>query len=205
LVTRSEKAAQTRAALKKAARELFAERGFVATKITDITAAAGRATGSFYDHFVDKDALLRDLAADMEQQADEDMAVSEHAKDHDLTDRAELRRHVAVTWGVFSDHLPVIVALFQSSVARGPNDGQAWRDLLRDTEVLAQHLEYLAERGHTLPGDPRLVAAAMGGMFSMLGYSLLTAGQSRDSYHSDQVIDTLTDLLLFGLSGPRAT
>lgn len=54
-------------------------------------------------------------------------------------------------------------------------------------------------RGHRLPGEATLVAAAMGATFGMLGYSLLTAPERQYSF--DQVVDTLTDLLLHGLNG----
>ncbi|MER7008053.1 TetR/AcrR family transcriptional regulator [Dactylosporangium sp. NPDC000555] len=196
---RKAKAAQTRAALLDAARGLFGERGYLNTKVTDITAAAGRATGSFYEHFADKEELLRALLADLEDAADRHLAGREHPKDHDLTDRAQLRDHLGVGWTVMREHRAVQVALFQSMVADDPGSGRAWRDLTEQTEVLREHLERLRDRGHALPGDPELVAAAMGAMLAMLSYALPPGAGLGD----DRVIDTVTDLLLSGLAGAK--
>jgi hypothetical protein len=93
--------------------------------------------------------------------------------------------------------------------------------------MFREHLEYLQGRGHPLPGDPTLIAAAMGGMLSMLAYALLPLGplhpdpehpdpehpepdrpqtsRTRPSYSERDVIDSVTRLLLYGLAGPPAS
>lgn len=53
---------RTRSALLDAAVEVVAEKGVEAAKISDITTAAGLANGTFYNHFNDKDEILREAA-----------------------------------------------------------------------------------------------------------------------------------------------
>src|SRR5580700_1223780 len=195
---RQERSASTLAALKEAAKQQFVERGYLNTKITDITLAAGRATGSFYEHFGSKEELLRSLEADMYQQAGDRLA-GQHPADHDLTDAAQLRAHVTATWETMRDNLPVIVALHESAITGGNGPGHAWQNLAEGTRVLREHLEFLRDRGDRLPGDPELIAAAMGAMLSGLGYALLRAGGA--GYSDQQVIDALSALLLAGLRG----
>jgi AcrR family transcriptional regulator len=200
---RKVRAAETEAALKQAARRLFAERGYLNTKITDITAAAGRATGSFYQHFDSKEDLLQALLGDMRDQAGAAFAAEEAGPPHDLTDPGQLREHLAVAWGVMRDNRPVMNALLESALTAGPASGALWDRLAADTEMFREHLDYLRSTGCALPGDPALVAAAMGGMLAMLAYALLPAGPAGPGYSDDEVIDTLSGLLLYGLAGAR--
>ena len=222
---RKAKAAETEDALKAAALREFAERGYLNTKITDITAAADRATGSFYQHFASKEDLLQALLADMHAQAGSAFDDGGHPQ-HDLTDPDQLREHLAAAWGVMRDYRPVMTALFESAMAAGPASGALWKRLADDTSMLRDHLEYLQARGDALPGDPTLVAAAIGGMLSMLAYALLpadpdgtalsggtavphgatgagdTAVPGGTGYSDTQVLSTLTNLLLHGLAAP---
>src|SRR6201999_3137523 len=81
-----------------------------------------------------------------------------------------------------------------------------WQRLPADTSVLRDHLQYLADAGRALPGDPVLIAAAMGVMLSMLAYALPPAGPgtSGPGYQDREILDTLTRLLRDGLAGPDA-
>jgi AcrR family transcriptional regulator len=58
MATQSERRQATQAAIIKAARRLFGERGFAATTIDDVAAAAHVAKGAVYHHFATKEALF---------------------------------------------------------------------------------------------------------------------------------------------------
>jgi AcrR family transcriptional regulator len=60
-VPTQERAVRTRAALVEAAQHEFSRHGYAATTARSIAKAANVSTGSFYQYFVDKDAVLREL------------------------------------------------------------------------------------------------------------------------------------------------
>lgn len=62
--TQKERNAETRRRLLSAAREVFAEKGYPQTSVADIVQRAGRAHGSFYLHFANKEAVLQALLED---------------------------------------------------------------------------------------------------------------------------------------------
>src|ERR1700749_396694 len=58
MVTQAERRQTTQAAILKSAKRLFGERGFAATTIDDVAAAARVAKGAVYHHFATKEALF---------------------------------------------------------------------------------------------------------------------------------------------------
>jgi AcrR family transcriptional regulator len=180
---RRARAAQTREALKAAARRVFARQGYLNTKIIDITREAGRAAGSFYNHFASKEELVEALIADVYPTGP---AAS-----------AELRAHVATTWYLYRDHLPEISALRQAALVH-EELGRRVRQLRRDrVRVVEEHL-----RGYRyeLPGDPAVVASALVGLLDECCTAWLVAPPGQRP-PDDEAIDTLTRFIRYGL-GP---
>jgi AcrR family transcriptional regulator len=85
--------AERKQQLLDAAARLFAEQGYAATRVVDIVDAAGVAKGLFYWYFENKEALFRELAAEI---------------------RRRLRRQQAAA---MDDGAPALVRLLQGTVA----------------------------------------------------------------------------------------
>src|SRR5881296_2843608 len=66
-VTKAAQAAATRAALMRAARELFAERGYAATSREDIVERSGLTRGAFHYHFPRKEDLFLAVLEEVER------------------------------------------------------------------------------------------------------------------------------------------
>ncbi|MBE1496084.1 AcrR family transcriptional regulator [Amycolatopsis lexingtonensis] len=182
--TRDEHASRTRADLLAAAKRLFAERGYPDTKITDIATAAGRAAGTFYTHFRDKEHLLAVLRSELAGTAAPDPAGDD-----------PIREHVTACWTALRTHRPIAIALLQSATAAAPASGRLRDELTTWTAPLRKHLENRRDRGEPLPGDPELLAAAIGVMLAGLNHALPTL--------DDRVPDAVTNLVLHGLAGPE--
>ncbi|WP_174997452.1 TetR/AcrR family transcriptional regulator [Burkholderia lata] len=80
---------ETRERLLKAARTIFAERGYAATSIESIAVAAGYTRGAFYSNFRDKTVVLLELLKrDYEHVEHELMRIVEARNDREMTERA---------------------------------------------------------------------------------------------------------------------
>ncbi|MFI5712288.1 TetR/AcrR family transcriptional regulator [Kribbella sp. NPDC051620] len=195
--TRKEQAAGTEAALKQAAREVFAERGYLNTKITDITAAAGRATGSFYNHFAGKEELLEALLVDMLAAVD-DAVLSDRTHDEDFSKISSIRWHVTSFWTFYKAHLPEMIAIKHASMA-DPELGRRLQRIMSDDDAhMIRHLSHL-------PGpqpDPLLQISAINSLLEGFAYTWLVVNPpTGHTIPDDEAITLLTNLLHHGLAG----
>lgn len=193
---RKARAAETETALKAAARKVFAERGYLNTKITDITAAAGRAAGSFYNHFTSKEELLQALLSDLLESAD-DTVQADPEHDPDFTARSAIRYHVAAYFAFFRANRTVMIALQQAAMV-DPNFAATLAGLTApDVGHLAEHLEYVRRAGHTLPGEPRPVAQAICALLSGFAHTHLVDGTT--GLTDVEAVELVTDLIHRGV------
>lgn len=199
---RKAQAARTEAALKEAARTVFARKGFLNAKVSDIATEAGRASGSFYNHFPSKESVLESLVTDWINDAGREL--TGHGNTHDLSDPEHLRWHVAVVWNTYKAHRPEIRALQEAAIV---NDAFARRLAtlhFEETQVLREHLAEMRGSGCLLPGEIDLVASAMMGMLNEFCRTwVLAEGEPVGRPLSDdEAINTLTSFILHGITGP---
>ena len=200
---RKARAAETEAALKEAAKRVFARTGYAKAKITDITAEAGRAAGSFYSHFASKEELLEALLLDMLAEGDVRVEESDHSPD--FSDPAAVRWHVAVYLRFASENRAVVTALHQAAMV-DERFAERLRLLLEPNVLdIAEHLRHVREAGGRLPGEPVVVASAMIALMSEFVRTwLLGDGGERllgRQLGEEEVVDTLTGLIVNGISG----
>jgi AcrR family transcriptional regulator len=202
-VKRVEQAAGTEAALKDAARRVFAEKGYLNTKITDITTEAGRAAGSFYNHFTSKEDLLKGLLSDLLAESDRDVIAADAQHSGDFTDRAAVRWHIAAYWRFYARHTVELTALRQAALVNAEFGSQMQALMNQDISHIRDHLDPITEAGHTLPGRPDVVLAMFAGLLDGFGSHWQMAGGRFGDRHVDEeeAIDALTDFVYRALNG----
>jgi AcrR family transcriptional regulator len=163
---------ETRERILQAARQVFAERGFVEATIEDIVALCEVSRGTFYYYFKNKGDVFEALVR---------MAVGEllgHARtrsaSEDLFERIEAgnRRYLEI-WAA---HRDIFRNLFQVATIE-PRFAKLQQEV-RDPFVsrICRNLERGLEEGETRNLDPAIVGWALGGMLDWAAYNWLGLG-----------------------------
>jgi AcrR family transcriptional regulator len=200
--TRKAKAAATEAALKAAALRVFERNGYINAKVTDITTEADRSVGLFYSHFPHKEALLEALLADVIDEMGEELTT--HTAVHDLTKREHLRWHVDVVWNMYKKHRPLLIALQEAAMTSAAFAKRLQAIRYEETALLRDHLDEMQASGVVLAGRSAVLASAIVALINQFcNVWLLEGGEPvTPGLTDDEAVTTVTDLLLYGLTGP---
>jgi AcrR family transcriptional regulator len=137
-----------------AAARLFAERGYAETRILDICREAGVAKGLFYWYFETKEAVFRDLAADLRHRLRREQA---RAMDPQADPLVRLRQGSEASVRFMAAHAQSFSLVAVENVDRVFVD-----DIRRATEVHADDSQRLVQAGIDAglirDEDPRLLA-----------------------------------------------
>ena len=155
---RSEMMEETRAKLIASARKAFAEQGFAASSMDDLTAEAGLTRGALYHNFGDKRGLLQAVV----DQLDTEMA----QRAHDIGTRA------GNGWdGLLAEGVAYIEMALEPEVQRivlldGPaflGDPSQWPSQNGCLQMTRQTVERLIAQGIIRPIDPEAAARLLNG------------------------------------------
>lgn len=192
--------ARTRAGLIAAARKVFERDGYLDAKLTDISRAAGCATGSFYTYFANKEEIF---AAVLEQ-AQQDMlhpGMDRVSEDDDpyavleVSNRAYLAayRRNARLMGLL-EQVAQVDAEFRGFRARRA-DAFIQRNARGIADLQARSIADAAV-------DPLLASRALSGMVSRLAYSAFVTEEIGD-VDFEELVAAVTRLWANALRFPR--
>lgn len=167
LAAKTPSKAATLTRLRNAARILFVERGYHATRPQDIARQAGVANGTFYLHFADKQQAFLDFAEQAQRELLADLEQSVHGGS-----RRERWQNVCgaiIDFGV--RHPGLLQAAFTDPVFIAPSDDRAWRLYDRIGERMAR-----AIRGEGVSEDYDLEMLSHG-LCGLLRHAMIYAGR----------------------------
>lgn len=174
-MTVTTKGKRTEAAFLEAARQTFAEKGYFNTKISDIAAAAGRSTGSFYNYYESKEQLLEAL---LEEFTTEVVSGSLGARRSDP--REGVRAAVTAYWTTYQKYLPELIGLFQMSMM-DDSFRRRWREnRAAGVKAILIGLNSADRSGKEIGLDLDVLASALVSMLEHFCWTWLAAGGDTD-------------------------
>jgi AcrR family transcriptional regulator len=191
---------QTQAAIDAAARSVIARKGILATTISDIAAEAGKSTASFYNYYDSKEAMVREWALRIRDEARER---SRAAAEPGLTDWERSYKAVAAHWYTYRHQLAEIISVSQLATV-SDDFAQYWNDICSlPIELITHMVKGAQQQGFCTDDDPHLVAVAMVSLLNQFCYTQLS-GNRADSVDDQACITTLANIF-YRTIYPRGT
>jgi AcrR family transcriptional regulator len=184
------KAGRTRGRLVEAACEVFARDGFVDARITDISAAAGVAHGTFYTYFDSKDDIFRSVVQRLQVEMSRDEAEQAEVAADDLAGRIERGNRAYLT--AYRRNASLMGTLEQVATFNAE-----MREFRRSTrQFFVDRTERAIRRWQREKRvdpelNPHTTASALCNMVDRFAYVWLVLGEP---FEEEDAVDTLTRL-----------
>jgi len=188
---------RTREKLLAAARRLFEERGYAATRMSDISPEAGVSHGTVYTWFADKEAVLRALVEEIVGQAYAALAVGDEISDP-LQRMAEANRRYLEAYRRDGRMLEVV----EEVATTDPRYREVLTGIRRDHIArVTREIERLQRSGIAADDvDPAIAASALCAMVEGFGRHWYGRGEHESSSYDDATaVATLSTIWARGL------
>ncbi len=183
-----------------AAREVLERRGFGATTMDGIAAAAGVAKGTLYLYFRGKEDLIHALMAEVGENILRDLkAIAETA----LTPREKLTRVLALLLD-YLERERLLFPIYMRDLTQWMLQGgrESFRRILDLEEQILKQIARVfsegAEKGEFIPADPMLLTFLLRGMVRALGYYRMAEGRKTDI---NKALAVLSTIVFTGVTG----
>jgi len=199
----TERGRRTREKLLAAAREVFEERGYAATRMADIAARAGVSHGTTYTWFADKEAVLRALVDGMITEVFAALAIGDEIPDPQRRMLEGNRRYL----DAYRRHGRMLEVV-EEVAAIEPHYRDALARVRRDHVArVTRDIERLQRSGTASPDvDPAVAAGALCAMVEGFGRHWYGRGESEHATYDDETaVGTLTTLWARGLGITTST
>ena len=180
-------AAATKASILRAARKLFAARGFAATTTGEIAGAAGVTIGALFHHFGDKGALFRSVFEELEVELD--AHVRETAGEQDGLETFLLGFRAFLEFARRKDFHRIV--MLEGPVVLGENEWHAIEQR-RAASTMMEGLELLIAEGVVEDRPRRPLGLLLLGAMGEAGFDVARKGSARDI---DGLVDAMRYLL----------
>jgi AcrR family transcriptional regulator len=188
---------RTREKLLAAARDVFEQRGYTATRMADIAAAAGVSHGTVYTWFADKEAVLRALVGDIVAEVYAALAIGEEVPEPQQRMHEANRRYLAA----YRRHGRMLEVV-EEAAATDDRYRDALNGVRRDHVArVTRDIERLQAAGLAATDvDAAVAAGALCAMVEGFGRHWYGRGEQDDApYDDDTAVETLTRLWARGL------
>lgn len=141
----------------EAARKVFAEKGYLNTKISDIAEAAGRSAGSFYNYYDNKEELLEALLGEFSAEVQGTTARLHHKGDP----YENIVEAVRAYWLGYRKYLPEMIGVFQMSMTDPEYAGKWRRNRAAGVRSIVEGITRARGEGYDPGLDPGVLASAL--------------------------------------------